>query len=102
MLTLLHSCGYIMDILEDLIEIGLDVIQIDQQENMGLGPGREVWRTHNLLCTEWISKRLWHMEVKMISKGMYVTCSVIYGGPKGDSFPNGTLIQSEQGIPRRP
>ena len=36
MLTLLHSCGYIMDILEDLIEIGLDVIQIDQQENMGL------------------------------------------------------------------
>jgi uroporphyrinogen decarboxylase len=36
MLTLLHSCGYIMDILEDLIEIGLDVIQMDQQENMGL------------------------------------------------------------------
>ncbi|HUU29783.1 MAG TPA: uroporphyrinogen decarboxylase family protein [archaeon] len=32
----LHSCGYIVEILEDLIEAGLDVIQIDQQENMGL------------------------------------------------------------------
>ena len=36
LLTFLHSCGYIVDILDDLIEIGLDVIQIDQQENMGL------------------------------------------------------------------
>jgi uroporphyrinogen decarboxylase len=34
--TLLHSCGYIVDILDDLVEIGLDVIQMDQQENMGL------------------------------------------------------------------
>ena len=32
----LHSCGYIVDILDDLIEIGLDVIHMDQQENMGL------------------------------------------------------------------
>ncbi|HUT18017.1 MAG TPA: uroporphyrinogen decarboxylase family protein [Anaerolineae bacterium] len=36
LLTFLHSCGYIVDILEDLIEVGLDVIQMDQQENMGL------------------------------------------------------------------
>ncbi|MHB0997853.1 MAG: uroporphyrinogen decarboxylase family protein [Armatimonadota bacterium] len=36
MCTFLHSCGYIVDILDDLIEIGLDVIQLDQQENMGL------------------------------------------------------------------
>ena len=36
MLTFLHSCGHISDILEDLIEVGLDVIQMDQQENMGL------------------------------------------------------------------
>ncbi len=34
--TFMHSCGYIVDILDDLIEIGLDVIQMDQQENMGL------------------------------------------------------------------
>ena len=36
MYTFLHSCGYIVDILDDLIEIGLDVIQMDQHENMGL------------------------------------------------------------------
>ena len=34
--TFLHSCGNIVDILDDLIEIGLDVIHMDQQENMGL------------------------------------------------------------------
>ena len=34
--TFLHSCGYIIDILDDLIEIGLDAVHMDQQENMGL------------------------------------------------------------------
>jgi hypothetical protein len=36
LVTFLHSCGHIVDILDDLIEAGLDVIQMDQQENMGL------------------------------------------------------------------
>lgn len=36
LLTFLHSCGDVTAILDDLIEIGLDVIQMDQQENMGL------------------------------------------------------------------
>jgi hypothetical protein len=36
LLTFLHSCGNIVEILDDFIEIGLDVIQMDQQENMGL------------------------------------------------------------------
>ncbi|MCM8821416.1 MAG: hypothetical protein NC831_01180 [Candidatus Omnitrophica bacterium] len=35
-LTFLHSCGYIIDLLDDLIAAGLQVIQMDQQENMGL------------------------------------------------------------------
>jgi len=34
--TFLHSCGYIVDILDDLIDAGLDCIQMDQQKNMGL------------------------------------------------------------------
>jgi len=34
--TFLHSCGDITAILDDLIDSGLDVIQMDQQENMGL------------------------------------------------------------------
>jgi hypothetical protein len=32
----LHSCGYILDIIEDLIAIGVDVLQLDQQRLMGL------------------------------------------------------------------
>lgn len=36
LLTVLHSCGDIRLILDDLVDIGLDCIQMDQQENMGL------------------------------------------------------------------
>jgi hypothetical protein len=36
LLNFLHSCGDITSILDDFIEVGLDVIQMDQQENMGL------------------------------------------------------------------
>ena len=36
MMTILHSCGDISSILDDLIEAGLDCIQMDQQQNMGL------------------------------------------------------------------
>jgi len=36
MCTFLHSCGNIIEILDDLIEIGLDAVHMDQQENMGL------------------------------------------------------------------
>jgi len=36
LLTFLHSCGYIIDLLDDLIDAGLQVIQMDQQENMGV------------------------------------------------------------------
>lgn len=32
----IHSCGYIFDLIEDFIEIGTDVLQIDQQDNMGI------------------------------------------------------------------
>jgi uroporphyrinogen decarboxylase len=36
MLTMLHSCGHIVEIMDRLIDAGLDIIQLDQQENMGL------------------------------------------------------------------
>jgi len=36
MKLVLHSCGYITDILGDFIEVGLDCIQMDQQDNMGI------------------------------------------------------------------
>lgn len=33
---ILHSCGYIVDIIPDFIEIGLDVLQIDQPRLLGV------------------------------------------------------------------
>lgn len=36
MMTFLHSCGHIAELIEHLIKSGLDVIQMDQQENMGI------------------------------------------------------------------
>lgn len=36
MLTFLHSCGHIVEFLDDFIDAELDVIQMDQQENMGV------------------------------------------------------------------
>ena len=36
LITFLHSCGYITDIIDGLIDANLNVIQMDQQENMGL------------------------------------------------------------------
>ncbi len=32
----LHSCGYIWDIIEDLVEVGLDCLQLDQPELLGV------------------------------------------------------------------
>ena len=36
MLTFLHSCGHIADLLDPFIEAELDCIQMDQQQNMGV------------------------------------------------------------------
>ena len=36
MLTFLHSCGHVADLLDHFIEADLQVIQMDQQENMGI------------------------------------------------------------------
>ncbi len=36
LLCFLHSCGYIIDLIDPLIDAGLHVIQQDQQENMGV------------------------------------------------------------------
>ncbi len=43
MITMLHSCGYITEILDGFKQAGLQVIQMDQQENMGLEKLAEGW-----------------------------------------------------------
>jgi len=42
--TFMHSCGHITAILGDLIDCGLDVIKMDQQENMGLAALGDAFR----------------------------------------------------------
>ena len=32
----MHSCGYTLDIMEELIDAGCDAINLDQQDNMGI------------------------------------------------------------------
>lgn len=34
--TFIHSCGYTIDIIEEWIDAGCDVINLDQQDNMGI------------------------------------------------------------------
>ena len=36
MKVVMHSCGYLGDILDDLVEVGVDVLQFDQQQNYGI------------------------------------------------------------------
>jgi uroporphyrinogen decarboxylase len=33
---LCHTCGGILEVIEDYVELGVDVLQIDQQDNMGI------------------------------------------------------------------
>jgi len=44
MFVFMHSCGYIYEILEDLIEIGIDVFQLDQPMLMGVDRISEIFR----------------------------------------------------------
>jgi len=67
MLTLLHSCGEITSILDDLIEAGLDVIQMDQQENMGLERlGREFGGRVTFWCPVDIQQTMAHGTLEEI------------------------------------
>lgn len=36
MKVIMHSCGYLGAILDDLVEVGVDVLQFDQQQNYGI------------------------------------------------------------------
>lgn len=65
--TFLHSCGDITSILNDLIEVGLDVIQMDQQQNMGLERlGREFGGRITFWCPVDIQNRMVQGSAKEI------------------------------------
>ncbi|MCK5757868.1 MAG: hypothetical protein KAH14_02155 [Clostridiales bacterium] len=48
----MHSCGYIYDILEDLIEVGVDVFQFDQPALMGMERVAEIFDKRATLFAE--------------------------------------------------
>jgi len=52
MKVFMHSCGYIFDILEDLIEVGIDVFQFDQPELMGIERVSEIFSGKATLFAE--------------------------------------------------
>ncbi|MCL5998094.1 MAG: hypothetical protein M1546_18885 [Chloroflexi bacterium] len=60
----LHSCGYIVPLLDDMIAAGLNVIQMDQQENMGLAElGRRFGGRLAFWCPVDIQKTMVHGSV---------------------------------------
>ncbi len=63
----MHSCGYIMPYLDDLIAAGLNVIQMDQQENMGLEElGRRFGGRLAFWCPVDIQRTMAHGSVEQI------------------------------------
>ena len=84
MLTFLHSCGYIVEILDDLIDAGLDVIQMDQQQNMGLDLLSERFRGR---VTFWCPVDIQNMmcrgsldEIRAYAREMFKKLSTPAGG----------------------
>lgn len=84
LLNFLHSCGDVTAILEDLIEIGLDVIQMDQQENMGLDRlGREFGGRIAFWCPVDIQATMAHgtlEEIRAYCRKMVTTLGRPEGG----------------------
>jgi len=85
--TFLHSCGYIIEILDDLIEVGLDVIHMDQQENMGLSVLSDLYKERiTFFATVDIQKTMARGnpdEIKKYCRDMYK----YLGNKKGGLIP---------------
>jgi len=92
MLTFLHSCGYIIDILRDLKEAELDVIQMDQQENMGLARLDAVAGGHLCFwCPVDIQKTMIHgtiAEIEGYARKLIDTFGKYNGGFIGKWYPS--------------
>jgi uroporphyrinogen decarboxylase len=67
--TFLHSCGYTIQIMKDFIEAGLNVLQLDQQENMGVeNIDKEVGGKICFWCPVDIQQTMIHGSVEDIQK----------------------------------
>jgi hypothetical protein len=86
MQTFLHSCGFITDILGDLIEIGLDVIQMDQQLNMGLDKLSKFKGRITFWCPVDIQAVMWEHSLDDIRAYCHTLVETL-GTPDGGFLP---------------
>ncbi len=92
----LHSCGYIYDIIGDLIECGLDVLQLDQPELLGVDRlGKDFGGKICFFCVVDIQKTL-HMgtkvEIAEAAKHMIEVLGSFDGGFMGRAYPQPEAI----------
>lgn len=96
MLTFLHSCGNIVEILDDLIEAGLDVIQMDQQENMGLELlGKRFGGRITFWCPVDIQSVMYHGtldEIRSYARKMAQTLGKPQGGFMAKWYPDPVAV----------
>ncbi|MGQ9720743.1 MAG: uroporphyrinogen decarboxylase family protein [Candidatus Jordarchaeum sp.] len=92
----LHSCGYIYDIIQDLVEIKLDVLQLDQPELSGVDRlGKEFGGKMCFFCVVDIQKTLQtgtREEIEKAAKHMIEALGSFDGGFMGRAYPQPEAI----------
>ncbi len=92
----LHSCGYIYDIIGDLIEIGLDVLQLDQPELSGVDRlAKDFGGNICFFCVVDIQKTLQtatSKEIEEAAKHMIEMLGSFDGGFMGRAYPQPEAI----------
>jgi len=88
---ILHSCGYIIDIIDDFIEIGLDCLQLDQLEIMGLENLAEKFAGRiaffNCVDIQSVMPRNDHTEIYEYGRRLVTAFSSEKGGFIGKIYP---------------
>ncbi|NMA65724.1 MAG: hypothetical protein GX957_05710 [Clostridiaceae bacterium] len=80
---IMHSCGYIYDIVEDLIEVGIDVLQLDQPTLMDMERlSKEFVGRVTFYCPVDIQKIMQTGDKNLIEEGAR-TMMRLLGTPKG-------------------
>ncbi len=100
LLTFLHSCGHITELLEHFIEAELDLIQQDQQENMGLEElGRRFGGRLCFWCPVDIQQTMVHgtvEDVRVYARKLIDTLGCYNGGFIAKWYPSPDAVDHSQ------
>lgn len=86
----IHSCGYTLDIIEELIKAGCDVVNLDQQDNMGIDKLSERYRGRICFYCPLDIQRTLDMDQKGIEervKQMIQAFATPHGGFIAKTYP---------------